>query len=67
MLVMTTHRAPTPRPGETWEPVRAFSPSNLAHLIGTLLEVERQQRADVHSTAATKSAAADDRECRESL
>lgn len=67
MLVMTTHRAPAPRPGETREPVRAFSPTNMAHLVATLLEAERQQRADVQPTAARKSAAADDKECRESL
>lgn len=65
---MTTHRAPAARPGETREPVRAFSPNNMAHLVATLLEAERQQRADVQLTAvATKGGAADDKECRESL
>lgn len=64
---MTTHRAPA-RPGETWEPVRAFSPINMARLVATLLEAERQQLAQVQLTAvATKGAAADDKECRESL
>jgi hypothetical protein len=64
---MTKYRVRALRPDETWEPVRAFSPTNMAHLVATLLEAERQQRTDVQPAAARKSAAADDKECRESL
>ena len=68
VLVMTTYRAPAPRTDETWEPVPAFSPNNMAHLVATLLEAERQQRAAAQLVdVATKGAAADDKECRESL
>lgn len=68
VFVMTKYPVPAPRPDEKWEPVRAFSPSNITDLVATLLEAELQQRADVQLTAvATKGAAADDKECRESL
>jgi hypothetical protein len=61
---MTTYRAPAPRPDETWEPVRAFSPTNTTDLVGALLEAERQRRADARPGGfATGEVATDDEEC----